>query len=161
MPNLLNMFTGAKKKLFVTEAAQIANSTPDTYVKLPKDSSYMFSDENGWDISSNYCNISKINVTNVNTSSVENMCNMFFETGRRVNNFEIVGLDEWNTSHVNSMSDMFYNTGHNRGKFLILIPATNGNSSSPISNSPENMYGSKVTVYANSPSTDLKFSFPE
>ena len=75
----------------------ISPELENTIIKANADCSNMF----------NGCgNLNNINVTNLNTSSVENMSGMFGGTGSSTT-YTITGLSSWNTSRVKNMKSMF------------------------------------------------------
>ena len=49
--------------------------------------------------------------TNLNTSNVTNMRQMFFEAGLVSKKFSVFGLENWNTSNVTDMSNLFQESG--------------------------------------------------
>ena len=51
--------------------------------------------------------------TNLDTSSVTDMSNMFYQAGYNATTWRIGDLSNWNTSSVTNMSNMFYQTGYN------------------------------------------------
>lgn len=62
-------------------------------------------------------NMASGDFTNLNTSNVTDMSQMFSSTGEGANNasttFILTGLDSWNTENVENMSYMFYRAGYN------------------------------------------------
>ena len=58
--------------------------------------------------------LSYLNISGFTTPEVTNMWGMFRDTGKDVDNFQLVGnLSNWNTGKVNDMSYMFYYMGAN------------------------------------------------
>lgn len=55
--------------------------------------------------------VQNIDVTNLNTSKVTNMSNMFSWTGVHSKTFSIYGLESWDTSNAINMGSMFEGTG--------------------------------------------------
>ena len=62
---------------------------------------------------------SYLDVTNLDTSKVTNMINMFGGTGSQSTTFNLVGLENWDTSKVTNMSNMFGGTGFKSDTFKI------------------------------------------
>lgn len=72
-------------------------------VKANPNSSYLFY---------KFVNVNEIDVTNLDTSKVTNMYNMFRNAGDS-SNFRIIGLDTWDISNVKNMHSMFSMAGGN------------------------------------------------
>ena len=79
----------------VNKAAVLHINVDSSGATLPQDSSYLFS---------SFDNVTSIDLTGADTSSVENMYGMFF----RCQNLRKLVLSDFNTSSVAEMSSMFY-----------------------------------------------------
>ena len=62
---------------------------------------------------------SSFDLSNLNTSNVTNMSDMFYYAGDAAITFTITGLDSWDTSSVTNMSNMFDSTGRDATTFDI------------------------------------------
>ena len=64
-------------------------------------------------------NMSTGDFTNLDTSNVTNMSDMFYQVGNNsdVTTFTLTGLDDWDTSKVTDMSNMFYRAGYRTTSF--------------------------------------------
>ena len=79
------------------------------------DSSSMF-----YGYSNTVCkNLTSINCSNLDTSLVTNMQNMFTYAGEKASTFTIEGLSSWDTSSVTNMKYMFQYTGKNASTWNI------------------------------------------
>ena len=59
----------------------------------------------------NLDNMGKGDFTNLDTSKVTDMSDMFYDTGTRATTFELKGLEIWDVSSVTNMRYMFYSAG--------------------------------------------------
>ena len=58
-------------------------------------------------------NLSKADLSNIDTSNVTEMSHLFERAGSNVSSFEVTGISEWDTSKVYSMHGMFNGSGKN------------------------------------------------
>lgn len=56
-------------------------------------------------------NLSKADLSNIDTSNVTEMSHLFASAGSNVSSFEVTGISEWDTSKVISMHSMFNSSG--------------------------------------------------
>ncbi len=67
----------------------------------------------------NFTKCMNFDLTNLNTSKVTTMTNMFFSTGQQEGVFQITGMEGWDTSNVTNMFSMFEYSGVNATEYQI------------------------------------------
>ena len=97
-------------------ACYISTQRAGIKIKAPEDSSFLFGSNSGDGMLKI---LTSVDVSMLDVSSVAQMTGMFKGAGYNVQDFCIVGMDNWDTGNVTDMSEMFYETGYSATSWSI------------------------------------------